>query len=187
VAKHRTQKHEQHPRHREAAQKRERRADGCVARRGELREDEAEPAERRDERGDDGGTENGDARRITAVRARFHVAAASVHVPAMPEEMPKQHAGQREHQSHHQAKSVDNHKSSLIRLFVRLKMQSRRNASGKADLISPGSSCSRLIKHQNRRRRSYNLAQILESPRPGGLRPRLRVVIGPSIALPSGK
>jgi hypothetical protein len=32
----------------------------------------------------------------------------------MPEEVPEHHAGQREHQPHHQTNSVDNHKSSLI-------------------------------------------------------------------------
>ena len=90
------QKHEHHARHRQTADERERRADRRVARFGKLRENEAEPAEGRDERGDDGRAENGDARRIAAVRARLHVTAAARHVVAMPEEVSGHHTDQGE-------------------------------------------------------------------------------------------
>ena len=86
----------------------------ALAGRVKLRENEAEAAERRDEGGDDGGAENGNARHVAAVGAGLRVAAAARHVAAMPpKKCPAQHADQSEHQTHHQTDRVDNHKPSL--------------------------------------------------------------------------
>ena len=73
---------------------------------GNWRENEAEPTKGRDEGGDDGGAENGDARRIAAVGARLHVTAAARHVAAMPEEVPEQHAKQGENQARDQKTDI---------------------------------------------------------------------------------
>ena len=77
-----------------AAHHRQRGADQRVPRRRDLVENDAEPAERRDERAEDRGAHRRDARRIAGVGARLGMAAAAVEMLMAPAEEVPEHGGQ---------------------------------------------------------------------------------------------